>query len=93
MNLPEKFTDSMKVLLKDDYEDYIKTRPLSTKREILFPGPYINSFTEFKEEMIKLLDDKKYYEKEREKALKLFYEYYNFDAAKQTIEFIEKIGD
>ena len=25
MNLPEKFTDSMKVLLKDEYEDYIKS--------------------------------------------------------------------
>lgn len=86
-------TNKPVAFIQYDYEDYTKTRPLSTKREILFPGPYINSFTEFKEEMIKLLDDKKYYEKEREKALKLFYEYYNFDAAKQTIEFIEKIGD
>lgn len=25
MNLPEKFTDSMKILLKDEYEDYIKS--------------------------------------------------------------------
>lgn len=76
-----------------DYEDYIKTRPLSTKREILFPGPYINSFSEFKKEILKLLNDEQYYKEERQKALKLFYEYYNFNAARKVIEFIKKIGE
>ena len=73
-----------------DYEEYIKTRPLSNKREILYPGPNINSFKEFREETLRLMNDSNYYKKEREKALKYFYEYYKFDASKKTIDFIEK---
>ena len=76
-----------------DYDEYIKTRPLSTKREILFPGPFINNFTEFEEEIIKLLKNKEYYKNEREKSLQLFYEYYDFNASKKVIEFIEKMGE
>lgn len=86
-------TNKPVAFIQYDYEEYIKTRPLSTKREVLFPGPYINSFYEFKEEILKLLNDNEYYKREREKALKLFYEYYDFDASKKVIEFIEKMGD
>ena len=76
-----------------DYDEYIKTRPLSTKREILFPGPLINNFAEFEKEIIKLLENREYYQNEREKALQLFYEYYDFNASKKVIDFIEKIGE
>jgi len=86
-------TNKPVAFIQYDYEEYIKTRPLSTEREILFPGPYINSFYEFKEEILKLLNDKEYYKEEREKALKLFYEYYEFDAGKKVVEFIEKKRD
>ena len=73
-----------------DYEEYVKTRPLANKREVLFPGPNINSFFEFEKEIIKLLEDSHYYEKERKRTIKFFYEYYNFDASKKVIEFIER---
>lgn len=83
-------TNKPVAFMQYDYKEYIKTRPLANKREILFPGPNINSYLEFEQESIKLLENPQYYEKERKEALKFFYEYYNFDASKKVIDFIEK---
>lgn len=82
-------TNKPVAFIQYDYEEYIKTRPLNNKREVLFPGPFINNFEEFRNEIIKLIQYENYYDTERKKALKLFYEYYNFDAADKVIKFIE----
>ena len=73
-----------------DLEKYNQIRPIKLKREIVYPGPSINSYREFIDEVEKIFNNSNYYKKERENSIKYFFEYNNFLASKKVFKFIER---
>lgn len=76
------------LFLPYDKNDYIKTRGLNFNYDEVTPGPKPNTFKNFMDEVLKLLNDESYYDSER-KRVNIFFNEINRSCSAEICDFVK----